>query len=316
MNIFRLLLICFFLFATSAFSEDKTKKKLIDKASDRLSRDYQDIKNDLKDFKHIFVKEKKVSKEVLKFGNETYSGDVKAGKAHGVGVYTFADGTKYQGKFSKNRFHGKGKYIDSKGNVLEGKWRYGKLYKKIDKSTRTVVELSVQTGNSNYIQIRGSGNASHLWFEAEPVKGDDTAKVARLETVNELDIFDMPTVFSPDYGDEKKLKEILDRKNAKIELQNELENEIVLTEQGEIDQQASMKSITAGDNTAGDNKETKGLVILTKRNLKTVYKLTAKGERDLQASSRSITAGDNKVIEKTHTTSGSGTTEMSGGGFC
>ena len=90
----------------------------------------------------------------------------------------------------------------------------------------------------------------------------------------------------------------------------------MLTEQGEIDQQASMKSITAGDNTAGDNKETKGLVILTKRNLKTVYKLTAKGERDLQASSRSITAGDNKVIEKTHTTSGSGTTEMSGGGFC
>ena len=129
------------------------------------------------------------------------------------------------------------------------------------------------------------------------------------DIVHRLDIFDMPTVFSPDYGDEKILKEILDRKNAKIELQNELENEIVLTEQGEIDQQASMKSITAGD-----NKATKGLVILTKRNLKTVYKLTAKGERDLQASSRSITEGDNKVIEKTHTTGG--TTKMSGGGFC
>ena len=65
--------------------------------------------------------------ETLNFGASTYEGEVKKGKAHGVGILTFSDGTKYEGKFKKNKMHGKGKYTDLEGNVFEGKWRRGKF---------------------------------------------------------------------------------------------------------------------------------------------------------------------------------------------
>ena len=60
--------------------------------------------------------------ETLKFGESTYEGEVKKGKAHGTGVFTFSDGSKYEGKVKKNRAHGKGKYTDSQGKVFEGKF--------------------------------------------------------------------------------------------------------------------------------------------------------------------------------------------------
>ena len=220
MKAFKLLLICFLLFTTSAFSE------------------------------------------ILKFGNATYNGGVKKGKAHGVGVFTFADGTKYQGKFSKNRFHGNGKYIDSKGNVFDGKWKYGKLYNKIDFKTREVVKLSFATGKSNFIQIRGTGNAAQHWFEAKPI---EVANTAEIEPLKELDFFDQPSIFSPAYGDEKKIQEILDRKNVEIELKNDKTGQL-------------------------------------KQNLKTIYVLTAKGERDQKITSRSIIDGGDK--DSTHSSSG------------
>ena len=228
MKAFKLLLICFLLFTTLAFSE------------------------------------------ILKFGNATYNGGIKKGKADGVGVFTFADGTKYQGKFSKNRFHGNGKYIDSQGNVFDGKWKYGKLYNKIDFKTREVVKLSFAVGKLNFIEIRGTGNASQHWFEAKPIGVVNTAEI---EPLKELDFFDVPSVFSSDYGDEKKLQKILDRKNVKIELKNE--------ETGQL-----------------------------KQNLKTIYVLTAKGERDQKITLRSINDGGDKNC--THSCSGSGTMKGGG----
>ena len=54
--------------------------------------------------------------ETLNFGASTYEGDVKKGKAHGIGIFTFADGSKYEGKFKKNTYHGKGKYTDYCGS--------------------------------------------------------------------------------------------------------------------------------------------------------------------------------------------------------
>ena len=65
--------------------------------------------------------------ETLKFSSSTYEGEVKKGKAYGIGVITFADGSKYEGKVKKNRAHGKGKYTDSQGKVFEGKCRNGNL---------------------------------------------------------------------------------------------------------------------------------------------------------------------------------------------
>ena len=80
--------------------------------------------------------------ESLKFAASTYEGEVKKGKAHGVGIFTFSDGSTYEGKVSKNRIHGKGKYIDAQGKVYEGKFRYGSFKTKIDnKETLTISEV-------------------------------------------------------------------------------------------------------------------------------------------------------------------------------
>lgn len=105
--------------------------------------------------------------ETLKFGSSTYEGEVKKGRAYGVGVITFSDGSKYVGKVKKNRPHGKGKYTDANNNVFEGKFRSGKFRNKIDKKTREIIELNVESGKSSYFEIKGKGAAASKWFEAE-----------------------------------------------------------------------------------------------------------------------------------------------------
>ena len=74
--------------------------------------------------------------ESLNFAAAKYEGDVKKGKAHGVGVFTFTDGSTYEGQVKKNKIHGKGKFTDSNGNVYEGKFKYGKFIKNINNKAR------------------------------------------------------------------------------------------------------------------------------------------------------------------------------------
>tara|TARA_B100000767_G_scaffold261800_1_gene273804 strand:- start:452 stop:805 length:354 start_codon:yes stop_codon:yes gene_type:complete len=71
--------------------------------------------------------------ESLTFTYGTYEGETKKGKAHGLGVFTFLDGTIYEGKFKKNKLHGQGKYTVVPGGFVEGKFRYGTIKKKINK---------------------------------------------------------------------------------------------------------------------------------------------------------------------------------------
>ena len=108
-----------------------------------------------------------VNAESLTFPAATYEGEVKKGKAHGVGIFTFSDGSTYEGKVKKNKIHGKGKYTDAQGTVYEGKFKHGSLQMKIDKKTRDVVKLKPKTGFEAAIEIKGKGSASNQWFEAE-----------------------------------------------------------------------------------------------------------------------------------------------------
>lgn len=105
--------------------------------------------------------------EILKFGSSTYEGEVKKGKAHGVGIITFSDGSIYEGKVKKNRIHGKGKYTDSNNNVFEGKFSRGKFKNKIDKKTREIIKLNVDSGKSSSFEIKGTDKTMSKWFEAE-----------------------------------------------------------------------------------------------------------------------------------------------------
>ena len=105
--------------------------------------------------------------DTLKFAAATYEGEVKKDKAHGIGVFTFSDGSIYEGKVSKNRIHGNGKYTDAQGKVYEGKFRYGTIKIKIDKKTRNVVKIKAKTGFETYVEMKGTGAASTKWFEAQ-----------------------------------------------------------------------------------------------------------------------------------------------------
>ena len=104
--------------------------------------------------------------ETLKFGSCTYEGEVKKGKANGVGIVDCADGSKFEGKFKKNKIRGKGKYTNSDNTIFEGKFRDGKLRIKIDKMTREIIYLNDKMLKSNYYEIRGTGAASNKWLEA------------------------------------------------------------------------------------------------------------------------------------------------------
>ena len=105
--------------------------------------------------------------ETLTFGSSIYEGEVKKGKANGEGIITFSDETFYKGKFKKNKPHGLGTYTDARENTYEGKWRNGKFKSKIDKKTRLIFKLSAEEGPTNYFEIKGKGNMSTEWFEAE-----------------------------------------------------------------------------------------------------------------------------------------------------
>ena len=105
--------------------------------------------------------------ETLKFAAATYEGEVKKGKAHGTGIFTFSDGSTYEGTVKKNKIHGKGKYTDAQGNVFEGKFKYGALMLNIDSKTRSVVKIKPKTGFETYVEMKGTGSVSTKWFKAK-----------------------------------------------------------------------------------------------------------------------------------------------------
>jgi len=84
-----------------------------------------------------------------------------------VGIFTFSDGSTYEGKVKSNKIHGKGKYTDAQGKVYEGKFKYGAFITKIDKKTREVIKLKAKTGVEVGAEIKGTGAASNKWFAAE-----------------------------------------------------------------------------------------------------------------------------------------------------
>ena len=222
------------------------------------------------------------SGEVIKFSSSTYEGELKNGKAHGFGTLTFTDGTKYVGEFKKNIIHGNGKYMDLDGNITSGKWTHGKIRKKIDNNNREVLKLNRLTGKVNYFETKGSGG-NNLWFEAVPkvVSAEEMAAAANKSNI-ELDIFDTPSVFSIDYGNEDKIKELLAEKIEKV--------------------------------SAEDNKLNNGSSKIAKNN-NIVYVLTEKGQRDKQSSEQaaSNTTGQTETQVATSSSSSSSGSGGSGG---
>ena len=205
--------------------------------------------------------------ETLNFNASTYVGEVEKGKAHGVGVFTFSDGSTYEGQVKKNKIHGKGKYIDAKGIIYEGKFSYGKIVKKIDGKTREVIKLNNLTGPSNFFERKGTGSASSQWFEAELTIVNK--KKIKLKTIDDLDIFDLPSAFSSDYRNEEKILEVLNSYNEKILAEN------ILTAKNP-------------------------------KNLETVFEYTSKGKKDIKRAGATSSRGQDGANVSSSSSSGSG----------
>ena len=107
--------------------------------------------------------------EILKFKSGSYEGEIKKDKAYGVGKFTFLDGSTYEGKFKRNKFHGKGEYTTKSGEVFNGKWRNNNFYQKLSKKTRKVIVLTVEKGMFEMYQLKGKGQVSNKWFDAEKI---------------------------------------------------------------------------------------------------------------------------------------------------
>jgi hypothetical protein len=58
--------------------------------------------------------------------SEGYEGNLKNGVTHGLGKYTYQDGTIYEGNFKNGNFEGIGKMIWTDGSVFEGNWKNNK----------------------------------------------------------------------------------------------------------------------------------------------------------------------------------------------
>lgn len=56
---------------------------------------------------------------------DEYSGEWKAGKKHGQGVYIWADGQRYEGQWREGRKQGVGRYFWPNGDVFEGQFVNG-----------------------------------------------------------------------------------------------------------------------------------------------------------------------------------------------
>ena len=67
-------------------------------------------------------------KAKLKFPDGSkYVGEVKNGKRHGQGTYTWADGGKYVGEYKDGKQHGQGTYTGTDGTIKKGIWENGQL---------------------------------------------------------------------------------------------------------------------------------------------------------------------------------------------
>ncbi len=61
-------------------------------------------------------------------------GDYYMDKKHGHGVYTWADGRKYDGMWQNGKQHGEGTYYDAHGVAKKGAWEGGKRIRWLNES--------------------------------------------------------------------------------------------------------------------------------------------------------------------------------------
>ena len=63
---------------------------------------------------------------IIRIEDDVYAGEIKDGKPHGIGSYTWSDGVKYEGEWKDGKYNGQGTYTFADGRIEEGEFRKGK----------------------------------------------------------------------------------------------------------------------------------------------------------------------------------------------
>lgn len=107
-----------------------------------------------------------------------YVGDIKEGKAHGVGVGLFSTGSRYEGQWFNNLKHGKGVFQWQDGATYDGAYkddlRHGTGTYHWPDGQKFVGEWEkdVRSGQGTFYDAKGKMVATGLWRDDELVKAE------------------------------------------------------------------------------------------------------------------------------------------------
>ena len=114
---------------------------------------------------------------------DSYEGEMKDGKYHGMGTYRWGNGNVYTGEYVNGVRQGKGKFAFASGSSYEGEWKNGKYH---GKGKWTNADGSYYTGVWENDDIIASTKIEYPApaYASESVKPASGAKIERMEYDN------------------------------------------------------------------------------------------------------------------------------------
>ena len=111
---------------------------------------------------------------------DSYEGEMKDGKYHGMGTYRWGNGNVYTGEYVNGVRQGKGKFAFASGSSYEGEWKNGKYH---GKGKWTNADGSYYTGVWENDDIIDSTKIEYPApaYASESVKPAAGAKIERME---------------------------------------------------------------------------------------------------------------------------------------
>lgn len=98
---------------------------------------------------------------------DRYEGDTKIGKAHGLGVFTDADGSRYEGEHVDGKAHGRGVFTDSDGSRYEGEFVNGS-----QRGRGILTWPSSDRYEGEFVDNAFQGRGVYIWANGDRYEGD------------------------------------------------------------------------------------------------------------------------------------------------
>jgi hypothetical protein len=107
---------------------------------------------------------------IFSSNNDKYVGEIKMGKADGMGTYTFVNGDRYSGQHKNGKFHGSGNTISAGGVVRPVTYENGEL-----KTTKTSCQNYASTKYTYATRYEESKEKIMVWVDGAEFSKTETA---------------------------------------------------------------------------------------------------------------------------------------------